>query len=392
MPLPRPVLAPARPRPTAHSAVAGLLALATAAACGDASDPVRPRAAVAPAAAARAAAEPPGPPPLLAAGFARPDSAGAVEPASTYNAAGLRVDNEAIAPGHHRLTFVGLGGVLRGAPHTQVTPVRQYSREPGTDVCIVSEALTAGGADVVVRPYCERSTRMVPVGAAAQVFDRNAPAAYATVDAAGAAENARFLARSERIGEGRYRVYFRRDPLFAAGAKPIAFVTPRSRGVTSGRVHSIACELASVGSRFERAGELGVEVDCFGSPGRRADGAFNVVALAQLPRTAYALVGDGRRLFEANSHNPGGVIGVGRAGPGTYQVYFAGLGALWSDGGTVLVTAHGANGGTCAADGWHRQDGDGQVRVDVQCRSALGDPADARFAVLATTRHDREPR
>jgi hypothetical protein len=51
-----------------------------------------------------------------------------------------------------------------------------------------------------------------------------------------------------------------------------------------------------------------------------------------------------------------------------------------------MVTAHGANGGSCVLNSWSRGAGNTGVRVDVQCRSAAGELADQRFAVLATTR------
>jgi hypothetical protein len=367
---------------------APLLALALGA-CDDAADPVRPGAAAgAPAAGVAAAAEPP-----LVKGFARllAPVDGVVSGPSTYNAYPARVKSAYPGAGDRDrdhelvLTFQGLRRVLDGEPHVQVTPVRNYSDEDGRDVCRAWGRAAANGADVEVVARCERAGDHVRSLVAAQVFDRDAPAAYATVGEDGAAENARLLARTEQVAEGRYRVFFRRDPLFGAGAKPIAFVTPRSVDLRRHTSLNVRCELASVGSKFERAGELGVEVDCFGIGGARVDAAFNVVALAQRPRTAYALVGDGRQLFEANTHNPAGEVEVYSRGVGKYRVAFFGLAESWTDGGTVMVAAHGAGGGTCAADHWEQVAG--AVRVDVQCRGALGAPAEQRFAVLATTRH-----
>jgi hypothetical protein len=247
------------------------------------------------------------------------------------------------------------------------------------------------GADVEAHSVCVRDLigvdarlRRVASRVAAVVLDHDADAAFATVRADGSAENGRRLARAERVAVGRYRVFFRRDPLFGAGAKPVAFVTPMSSHVRNGVGRNVRCELASVGSRFQRADEFGVEVDCFLIDGERADGGFGVVALAQQPRTAYALVGDGRQLFPGNTHNPAGDVLVATRGVGRYRIGFLGLAASWADGGTVMVTAHGAGGGTCAADRWETVAG--AVRVDVQCRDRAGAFAEQRFAVLATAR------
>nr|ASV46946.1 hypothetical protein [uncultured bacterium] len=365
----------------------GLAGLALVTACDDAAQPVGP----APTAARSAAAAQPtagaaATTSLIAKGFARilANTDSVIAGAQTYNAAGGRVENEYEGPRLRTLTFNTLRSVLRGEPHAQVALVRQYSQTRGDGRCTGHAAVAENGADILVHAYCA-AVGADPMLLAAQVFDRDAPAAYATVDALGSARNTHHLARSERVAEGRYRVFFERAPVFGVGAKPIAFVTSRSSVRDSkGQSHAAACKLRSVGSNAQRVGELGVEVDCFGIGDRPADASFNVIALAQQPRTAYALVGDGQRLFAENSDNPGGQTTVVRLGTGTYRVAFQGVAASWSDHGTAMVTAHGPGGGTCALDNWVKI-GTG-ARVDVQCRSAEGDLADQRFAVLATTR------
>jgi hypothetical protein len=263
--------------------------------------------------------------------------------------------------------------------------------DDGVDVfCAVGSTRVAeNGADVETFPVCVRDLlrvdahpRRVDSRVSALVVDRDAEAAFATVRPDGAAENGSSrLTRAERVGVGRYRVFFRRDPLFGAGARPVAFVTARHAPEH--------CQLFSIGSRHQRADEFGVEVDCHAPGGARRDARFNVLALAQTPKTGHAFVRASGAVDTAHTSNPAGAVFVEHPAPGLYRVGFVGLQRLWADGGAALVTAHGASGERCALEEWRRVvaplPSPGMVHASVECRDAAGAPADAGFTVLATT-------
>ncbi len=294
---------------------------------------------------------------------------------ATYNESGSRVEFFRSDRGFYTVTFNALTGVLNGSPHIQVTPVRNYAAGTGRDNCI--QYTDAAGPDVKVGLWCQRGSTGVDMKAAVQVFDHDEPVAFVTVKYDGKVENPRFFSRLEKRGTGRYRVFFKRDPLFLF-TKAIAFVT------AGGADPAVKCQLFSIGTTTT---ELNVEVDCYNYKGQLSDGVpFNVVAMSTLPRSAFALVWDNVQPLPSHSYNPGGAISVHRMGVGSYQVSFDGLQNLWSDKGTVMVSSHGTSGESCEVDGWGKMPDQNKVRVDVVCRAFTGEPKDTRFAVLATTK------
>jgi choice-of-anchor B domain-containing protein len=77
----------------------------------------------------------------------------------------------------------------------------------------------------------------------------------------------------------------------------------------------------------------------------------------------------------------GGPIEITRSATGTYAVRFAGLGGTGTAGGHVQVTAYGPGSETCKVEKWSSSADD--FVADVRCFDAAGNPADARYTVLA---------
>jgi hypothetical protein len=71
---------------------------------------------------------------------------------------------------------------------------------------------------------------------------------------------------------------------------------------------------------------------------------------------------------------------IERTGTGAYAVHFTKLGIYW--GGTVDVTAYGPGSETCKVGSWGPALSD--LRVDVRCFDAAGNPADTQFAAAFT--------
>jgi hypothetical protein len=121
-----------------------------------------------------------------------------------------------------------------------------------------------------------------------------------------------------------------------------------------------------------------VFVRCFDRAGNPANSLFTI-SLIQANNTkniSYAWVDSPTAATSTPSSTyarSAGTIAVSRIGTGNYNVQFAGLNA---QGGTVQVTAYGADSASCQAERWTSPG----LTATVTCRTAVG-PADSQFTI-----------
>lgn len=181
--------------------------------------------------------------------------------------------------------------------------------------------------------------------------------------------------RIARLGVGRYRVTFP------------GLATPGGTVQVSAYGGNHSCQVEN----WAPAGaNQHVNVRCFRPNGTPGDGRFTALFFRHGP-----LNGPGAAYLWANNpnapHTPslayqwnssGATNGVGYLGAGRYQARLPGLGGR---GGTVLVTAYGADARRCKVANWSSNGG--TLLVNVRCTNANGALANARF-VLSFRRGD----
>ncbi|MEJ2641009.1 MAG: hypothetical protein P8010_15675 [Desulfosarcinaceae bacterium] len=303
-----------------------------------------------------------------------PYYSGPVSNSRTFNSSGGAVRVERFDTGQYTVTFDNLKSRLNGQEHVQVKPAAD-----GLTGDLVCAAAGRGNGVVFFYVFCMRNGEPRDMPFEVQVFDHDVQAAFAAIGKNGSASNYRKFSRSVRDSRGRYYIFFKKDPYFSDGARPVAFVTTKRPDIN--------CELYAIDTRQQRPDEYGVLVDCYDRDGRRTDTQFNVFVTAKPYRGGLALViDDGTQVWDQYSYNwTGGDITVTHTGFGRYTVNFRGLADYWSRDGTAMVTAHGDENESCAVSGPRRQGDD--VVVDVTCsRPGGGAFYDSRYTLAVMRR------
>ena len=283
----------------------------------------------------------------------------------TYNPTGSAASITRSSTGQYVVTFAGLnaaqvlGGNVRATSYNSAARCKVQSWVPGSgstlQVFVGCYNLAGGPADSEYEILA-----LPPMGYAyAWINDGSA----ATVSSVYSVNPGGGTITATRHSTGIYTVSF-----------------PDS-GIDAGwTVEAIAYGATGDYCKVQDWGTGNVDVLCFTSAGAAADSAFTVLAISNTndKNIAFAWADQSAAASynpnPAFAYNPAGAINITRSAAGTYSVVFKGLNGA---GGTVQITAYGADSTSCYSNGWSGSD----FTAGVICEDPSGTPIDSRFVI-----------